>query len=118
MAVSFHLKELQLKGEKKIKLNLVVVGEIIDSWMGKKGRKSKVFDKTEINKAYGFEDGTWSAYVMFVYLKADKNFALLLKSWLELFVAPWRISLGNVVFGKGQKLLSSDFLHSSGAIKV
>lgn len=57
-------------------MNLFEVGEIIDSETVKleeESKRAKVFDKTEINKAYGFEHETCSAYVMFVYLKSQKK---------------------------------------------
>lgn len=53
------------------------------NWKGK-----KVFDRTEINKAYGFEHRTCLAYIMFVYLKA-KNFFPSLNS--KVFPLVWII---------------------------
>jgi hypothetical protein len=84
----FHLKESQLKGEEsrgeeEIKLNLLEVGEIIDS--GRPQKSANFSPRQKSIKRSLCQLATWSAYVIVVYFKGN-NF-----SRSELFVAPWRV---------------------------
>lgn len=88
-----HLVELQLKD--KIEFTRCWGNHWVWNGFDVSGASKGTRSKTEINKAYGFEHGTWAAYTIACLFKRRKLFSLLTRIFsslrCELFVAPWRV---------------------------